>query len=77
MSIRGAANALRRKPAPKPKRRGRKLMLAAALGIGAALLAGKRARAKARTIAPDRSGQPGPQQTTEAEPAAMALRGVR
>jgi chemotaxis response regulator CheB len=45
-SLRGAALALQRKPPPKPKRRGRKLVLVAALTGGAVLLA-KRSAANA------------------------------
>jgi hypothetical protein len=38
-SLRGAALALQRKPPPKPKRRGRKIMLAATVTGGVVLLA--------------------------------------
>jgi hypothetical protein len=38
-SLRGAAMALQRKPPPKPKRRGRKILMVGALGGGAWLLA--------------------------------------
>jgi hypothetical protein len=57
-SLRAAALAVRRKPEPQPKRRGRKLLLAGALALGAAVLV-KRAsgHSEGRDYA-DRPAQP-------------------
>jgi uncharacterized membrane protein YccC len=54
-SLRRAGIALQRKPPPKPKRRGRKLLLAGALAIGAGLLA---KRASGRTEGRDYADRP-------------------
>jgi hypothetical protein len=57
-SLRRAARALQRTPPPKPKRRGRKLLLAGGLAIGAGLLAKRvSGRAEGRNYA-DRPSQP-------------------
>jgi hypothetical protein len=54
-SLRGAAMALQRNPPPKPKRRGRKVMLVGALAGGAVLLA-KRGSRQAEPVAPASRG---------------------
>jgi hypothetical protein len=69
-SLRGAAMALQRKPPPKPKRRGRKLLLAGGLALGAGLLA---KRMSGRTAGRNYADRPSePVEPGRPEPAAAA-----
>jgi hypothetical protein len=57
-SLRGAALALQRKPPPKPKRRGRKVLMIGALAGGALLLAKRSSANGARRNYDDRPAEP-------------------
>jgi hypothetical protein len=71
-SLRAAIQALQRKPAPKPKRRARKLVLLAALAAGGALVARRASGGAERRDLSDRPAEPvepGRHDQTTAQPA--------